>query len=84
MSSTMPVLILREGTSRTRGSDAQRSNIMAAKIVAEIVKIDDITIITDRGVMLTPALAVNGEIKISIIKLLAMWKYFLRRSSTKN
>src|SRR2546425_3412609 len=36
--SETPVLILREGTSRSRGRDAQRSNIMAAKIVAEIVR----------------------------------------------
>ena len=36
--SETPVLILREGTSRSRGRDAQRSNIMAAKIVAEIIR----------------------------------------------
>ncbi len=34
-------------------------------IDAEITKVDDITEIMDRGVMLTPALAINGEIKIS-------------------
>jgi thermosome len=33
-----PVLILREGSSRSRGKEAQRSNIMAAKIVSDIVK----------------------------------------------
>ncbi|UCE95371.1 MAG: TCP-1/cpn60 chaperonin family protein [Candidatus Bathyarchaeota archaeon] len=33
-----PVLILREGSSRSRGRDAQHANIMAAKIVAEAVK----------------------------------------------
>jgi thermosome len=33
-----PVLILREGASRSRGRDAQHANIMAAKIVAESVK----------------------------------------------
>ena len=33
-----PVLILKEGTSRNRGKDAQRSNIAAAKIIAELVK----------------------------------------------
>jgi len=33
-----PVLILKEGASRTRGHDAQHANIMAAKIVAESVK----------------------------------------------
>ena len=34
-------------------------------IDAEIVKIDDITAIMDRGVMLTPALIVDGELKVS-------------------
>ncbi|MEM3626545.1 MAG: thermosome subunit beta [Candidatus Bathyarchaeia archaeon] len=34
----IPVLILKEGSSRSRGRDAQHSNIMAAKIVAEAVK----------------------------------------------
>ena len=33
-----PVLILREGASRSRGRDAQHANITAAKIVAESVK----------------------------------------------
>jgi len=34
----MRVLILKEGTSRSRGRDAQRNNIMAAKILAETVR----------------------------------------------
>jgi len=33
-----PVLILKEGASRSRGRDAQHANIMAAQIVAEAVK----------------------------------------------
>ena len=33
----IPVLILREGTGRSTGKDAQRNNIMAAKVVAETV-----------------------------------------------
>ena len=33
-----PVLILREGASRSRGREAQHANIMAAQIVAECVK----------------------------------------------
>ena len=33
-----PVLILKEGAERTRGRDAQRNNIMAAKIIAEAVR----------------------------------------------
>ncbi|MGQ9551708.1 MAG: thermosome subunit beta [Candidatus Bathycorpusculaceae bacterium] len=34
----VPVLILKEGSSRSRGREAQRANIAAAKIVAETVK----------------------------------------------
>jgi thermosome len=34
----VPVLILKEGSSRSRGKEAQHTNIMAAKIVAESVK----------------------------------------------
>ncbi len=33
-----PVIILKEGTSRDRGRDAQRGNIVAAKIIAETVR----------------------------------------------
>jgi thermosome len=33
-----PILILREGTGRTRGRDAQRLNILAARVIAESVK----------------------------------------------
>jgi len=38
MVSGQPVLILREGTTRSRGKEAQRANITAAKVVAETVK----------------------------------------------
>ncbi len=33
-----PVIVLKEGTTRTRGRSAQRNNIAAAKIIAEMVK----------------------------------------------
>ena len=36
--SGQPVLILKEGASRSRGKEAQKNNIMAAKIVAEAVR----------------------------------------------
>ena len=32
---------------------------------AEIVKVDDLNTIMDRGVMLTPALIIDGELKVS-------------------
>lgn len=35
---SVPVLILKEGTQRSTGRDAQRNNILAAKVVAETVK----------------------------------------------
>ena len=36
--SGQPVLILREGTSQSRGREAQKNNITAAKLVAEVLK----------------------------------------------
>ncbi len=37
-SSGQPVLILKEGSSQNRGKEAQKNNIAAAKLIAEIVK----------------------------------------------
>jgi len=37
-SSGQPVLILKEGSSQSRGREAQRNNIAAAKLISEIVK----------------------------------------------
>src|SRR5918911_1534122 len=34
----VPVLILKEGASQTKGRDAQKNNITAAKLIAEIVR----------------------------------------------
>ncbi len=36
--SGQPVLVLKEGTTRNRGKEAQRNNIMAAKIIGEVLK----------------------------------------------
>ncbi|MEM2320034.1 MAG: thermosome subunit beta [Candidatus Bathyarchaeia archaeon] len=36
--SGQPVLILKEGTSRSRGREAQRNNMMAARIIGEVLK----------------------------------------------
>ena len=38
MSEKQPVFILQDNVSRTLGKDAQRNNIMAAKVVADVVK----------------------------------------------
>src|SRR3989304_2620851 len=55
-----PVLILKEGTGRSRGKEAQRNNIMAAKIIAEAVR----TTLGPRGMdkMLISGI---GDIKIT-------------------
>ena len=34
----MPVLILKEGTKENKGKDAQKNNLTAAKLIAEIVR----------------------------------------------
>ena len=33
------------------------------KIAADVIKVDDIDAIVDRGVMMTPALFINGEVR---------------------
>ena len=37
-SANMPVILLKDGASQTKGRDAQKNNIAAAKIIAEIVR----------------------------------------------
>jgi thermosome len=37
-SSGQPVLILKEGTSRSKGKEAQKNNIMAARVISEVLK----------------------------------------------
>jgi thermosome len=36
--SGQPVLVLKEGTTRSRGREAQRNNIMAARVIGEVLK----------------------------------------------
>ncbi|MEM2897385.1 MAG: thermosome subunit beta [Candidatus Bathyarchaeia archaeon] len=38
MSANVPVLVLKEGTTRTTGREAQKNNIMAAKVISETIK----------------------------------------------
>ena len=35
---SQPIILLKEGSSQSSGKDAQKNNIMAAKLIAEIVK----------------------------------------------
>ena len=37
-SANMPVILLKDGSSQTKGREAQKNNISAAKIIAEIVR----------------------------------------------
>jgi thermosome len=55
-----PVLILKEGTGRSRGKEAQRNNIMAARIIAEAIK----TTLGPRG-MDKMLIGGMGDIKIT-------------------
>lgn len=67
MSAGQPVIILKEGSSENKGREAQRNNIMAAKLIAEIIRsslgprgmdkmlvdsIGDVTITNDGATML--------------------------------
>jgi len=38
MAATQPILILKEGASRTKGRAAQRNNLMAARVIGEVLK----------------------------------------------
>ena len=55
-----PILILKEGTGRSRGKEAQRNNIMAARIIAEAIK----TTLGPRG-MDKMLISGMGDIKIT-------------------
>ena len=43
---------------------AAKEAVAAAGLDAEVVKVEDITEIMKRGVMVTPALVVDGEVKL--------------------
>lgn len=38
--------------------------LVKAGVRAEVIKIEDLGAITDRGIMVTPALAIDGEVKL--------------------
>jgi len=43
---------------------AAKEAVAAAGLDAEVVKVEDVTEIMKRGVMVTPALVVDGEVKL--------------------
>jgi small redox-active disulfide protein 2 len=54
------------GCTSCRKTEAHIKNIVAElDLDAEIVKVEDMDEITERGIMLTPAVAVDGAIKVS-------------------
>ncbi|MGM0446555.1 MAG: thioredoxin family protein [Bacillota bacterium] len=54
------------GCPSCKKTEAHIKNIVAElDLDAEIVKVEDMDEITERGVMLTPAVAVDGEMKVS-------------------
>jgi len=53
--------------------------LVKAGVKAEVLKIEDIDEITDRGIMVTPALAIDGDLKLmgkvpSVDDLVVMFK----------
>ncbi len=61
----MRVEILGTGCAKcNRLYEAAREAVAAAGLDAEVVKVEDITEIMSRGVMVTPALVVDGEVKV--------------------
>ena len=76
-----PVLILKEGATRSRGREAQRSNITAAKIISEVVKstlgprgmdkmlvdsLGDVTVTNDGATILTEIDVQNPAAKMMV------------------
>jgi len=61
----MRVEILGTGCAKcNRLYETAREAVAAAGLDAEVVKVEDITEIMSRGVMVTPALVVDGEVKV--------------------
>ena len=60
----MRIEILGTGCPKCKATMANAEKAVAeAGVQAEIVKVEDLGEIASRGVMMTPALAINGEIK---------------------
>jgi len=60
----MRIEILGTGCPKCKALEANvRAAVESLGLEAEIAKVEEITEITARGVMITPALAVDGEVK---------------------
>jgi small redox-active disulfide protein 2 len=61
----MKIEILGTGCAKCKATEkVVRKAVEELGIQAEVVKVEDLQDIVDRGVMMTPAVAVDGEIKI--------------------
>ncbi|UCF49512.1 MAG: TM0996/MTH895 family glutaredoxin-like protein [Thermoplasmatales archaeon] len=62
----MKIEVLGTGCAKCRATEKNvRKAVEELGIQAEIVKIEDLQDIINRGVMMTPAVVVDGEVKIS-------------------
>ena len=61
----MKIEILGTGCSKCKATEkVVRKAVEELGIQAEVVKVEDLQDIVDRGVMMTPAIIVDGEVKI--------------------
>ncbi|KYK32383.1 MAG: glutaredoxin [Thermoplasmatales archaeon SG8-52-3] len=62
----MKIEVLGTGCAKCRATEKNvRKAVEELGIQAEVVKVEDLQDIINRGVMMTPALVVDGEVKIS-------------------
>lgn len=62
----MKIEIFGTGCPNCKKTEAHIKNVIEElSLDAKIVKVEDMNEITERGVMLTPAVAVDGEMKVS-------------------
>lgn len=77
---TMKIEVFGTGCAKCKRLEKNVNEALAkGGIKAEVLKIEDIDAITDRGIMVTPALAIDGEIKLmgkvpSVDELLGLFK----------
>ena len=61
----MKIEILGTGCAKCKATEkVVRKAVEELGIQAEVVKIEDLQAIVDRGVMMTPAVVIDGEVKI--------------------
>ena len=62
----MKIEVLGTGCAKCRATEKNvRKAVEELGIQADVVKVEDLQDIIDRGVMMTPAVVIDGEVKIS-------------------